>query len=197
MCRSIAEGGQRCASHTRERFNRLSRGDAGWVDAAVEYASTPEGRQRIVAAAVRESSGNRFEREAELQEIVKQGDALRAANQEARLRYLETSTNGTLVEGKPVRLVGDTAAFHPDGNVHQVFRPADRRRNSVRYVQTPEGTMWTVNKHGAVFNSVPDETLFPGSGWNILTFPDNLSSADTLVDAAFGADAGFKKCKCC
>lgn len=43
MCRSIEDGGQRCAAHTRPRFEAATPGTAEWDAAAAEYAATRQG----------------------------------------------------------------------------------------------------------------------------------------------------------
>lgn len=47
MCKSQAEGGQRCAAHTRPRFEAANLGTPEWTKAAKEYASTREGHERL------------------------------------------------------------------------------------------------------------------------------------------------------
>ena len=51
MCRSAAEGGQRCAAHTRPRFNAATFGTPEWDEAAADYASTGEGNKHLNAMA--------------------------------------------------------------------------------------------------------------------------------------------------
>lgn len=43
MCQSKADGGLRCAAHTRGPFGRAKFGTPGWEKAAVAYATTSEG----------------------------------------------------------------------------------------------------------------------------------------------------------
>lgn len=47
MCRSQAEGGQRCSAHTGTAYRKAITGTAGWDQAAAEHASTPGGRAEI------------------------------------------------------------------------------------------------------------------------------------------------------
>lgn len=100
MCQSKAQGGQRCASHTRENFKKASMGliearkngspedretaQDRWDAAAVEYASTEEGQQamsRFQAAA--EERGKVHEAE-NYAYIKRQGDRLRHINATVR-----------------------------------------------------------------------------------------------------------------
>lgn len=104
MCRPISKGGQRCAAHTGVKYDaaqhRLAEawraGDpvetaaahAAWHVAAVEYASTPKGRAEIETVYADGSAAEwnaRLEQE-EVTTILREGDALAAANREAAER---------------------------------------------------------------------------------------------------------------
>jgi hypothetical protein len=50
MCRSLAEGGARCASHTRPTYQTAPFGTPEWDEAAAAYASTPTGRMELLAS---------------------------------------------------------------------------------------------------------------------------------------------------
>ena len=47
MCNPISQGGQRCAAHTRPRFQQATPNTAEWDDTAAAYAATREGRDII------------------------------------------------------------------------------------------------------------------------------------------------------
>lgn len=47
MCKSISDGGQRCAAHTRSNYEATAFGSAEWDEAAAAYASTPTGRKTL------------------------------------------------------------------------------------------------------------------------------------------------------
>lgn len=100
MCRSMSEGGQRCASHTREKLEAKaaaveaavqafsdSAGDPtalraaqdGWEQAAAEYASTDEGHAHLSAQA---AAADDMDTQALLNTVIAKGEALRAANRE-------------------------------------------------------------------------------------------------------------------
>lgn len=49
MCRSAAQGGQRCAAATRARFEAATFGTVEWDEAAAAYAATPSGRAILQA----------------------------------------------------------------------------------------------------------------------------------------------------
>lgn len=50
MCRSQAEGGARCASHTRPAYQSAHFGTPEWDEAAAAYASTPTGRMELLGS---------------------------------------------------------------------------------------------------------------------------------------------------
>ena len=83
MCKSKDEGGQRCAAHTRPRFEAATPGTPEWDSAATEYASTPQGHDALREnAEIAELSGQEDEAAA-LRAARKRGEALREANAES------------------------------------------------------------------------------------------------------------------
>ena len=50
MCRSLADGGARCASHTRPAYQTAPFGTPEWDEAAAAYASTPTGRMELLGS---------------------------------------------------------------------------------------------------------------------------------------------------
>lgn len=50
MCKTISEGGQRCAAHTRTAYEAAIYGTPEWDKAAAEFASTPKGRTELLLA---------------------------------------------------------------------------------------------------------------------------------------------------
>jgi hypothetical protein len=105
MCKSRAEGGQRCAAHTRPAYESAVFGTNEWDDAAAQFASTPTGNRELLsecdrlAAAMRDwevdhvgtriSESNLGElhalqiRWAALGKALNNGEDVRAANAEA------------------------------------------------------------------------------------------------------------------
>lgn len=87
MCRSAVDGGQRCAAHTRARYQALSVDDVPAYDrAAAEYASTPEGATTLTRDAQTARDRSDFEHEARLRSAITLGTAARAANRETAAR---------------------------------------------------------------------------------------------------------------
>lgn len=80
MCKSKADGGQRCAAHTRPRFEAATFGTAEWDEAAAEYASTASGEMDIAEQAVAATMGDDVERSVALFSALERGRDLRALN---------------------------------------------------------------------------------------------------------------------
>ena len=83
MCKPEAEGGQRCAAHTRPRFDAARPTDESWWTAASEYASTSEGHTRLSSLALQAQSEGNPQWEAQLRAAVLRGESLKEANLEA------------------------------------------------------------------------------------------------------------------
>lgn len=81
MCQSMAEGGQRCAAHTRPRYEAATFGTAEWDEAAAEYAASPSGRGMLLLESL---AGTSVERRVALETAVKRGDALRGVAAETK-----------------------------------------------------------------------------------------------------------------
>lgn len=59
MCQSIADGGLRCAAHTRPAYQTAEFGTSAWDAAAAAYASTPTGRVELAGSlAAAEAAGD-------------------------------------------------------------------------------------------------------------------------------------------
>jgi hypothetical protein len=94
VCRSEADGGQRCAAHTRPAYAAATaafesapddpRAQDDLTAAAAAYASTPTGRERVHADASRPGTG--AQHAACLRTAIARGEAIRAAHQAARPR---------------------------------------------------------------------------------------------------------------
>jgi hypothetical protein len=106
VCKSLSEGGQRCAAHTKERLERKARGmreaaeqvatlgkegmtvfhqaRTEWEEAAVEYASTPTGAAALTERLTEAEATGDAQTAAMLTNIVQRGEALRAANEQIR-----------------------------------------------------------------------------------------------------------------
>lgn len=111
MCRSAADGGQRCAAHTRKKFDRAERllhaaefaGDparitaaqADWEQAAAEYASTGEGFNVMIDR----YSDAGAEQAVMYQSLAARGARMREANKEAAalIRAAEQAAQTTVM----------------------------------------------------------------------------------------------------
>lgn len=116
VCRAMSEGGQRCAAHTRPALAaataavRAAADEADrdaffaaqevWERAAVEYASTPEGLAKLARSAEQANTAGQVDAAALLDSVIRRGQAMREANQEARVvmhavRLLQDDAPGT------------------------------------------------------------------------------------------------------
>lgn len=106
MCKSLAEGGQRCAAHAKARLERRAvamreaavraadgspanieafhKRRADWEQAAVEYASTPAGQEVLSARQVQAFADRDEHTAAMLTTILTRGQAMREANAQIR-----------------------------------------------------------------------------------------------------------------
>lgn len=99
MCKSIADGGQRCAAHTRPRFEAAAPGTREWDEAAAEYAATREGRARLAELVAAAAEGGDYETEAQARAALAQGEKIRDAAQESAQRVdLQNSDPVTIDE---------------------------------------------------------------------------------------------------
>lgn len=111
MCKTLSEGGQRCAAHTRTAYLATPFGTPQWDDAAVEHASTPTGASEMrrdlgLAHGVRD-----LDRIAALTAALRRGAARRDAAIEAAARALPGSP-------PPDRLLtAEELKASPNGNV--------------------------------------------------------------------------------
>lgn len=118
MCKPLNEGGQRCASHAKDRLERKAqamreaadwaaeRGPEGmqhfnqareaWESAAIEYASTPAGAEVLTARLAVAEEAQDGHTSAMLTTILSRGEAMREANAQVRAAlalgaFMETS----------------------------------------------------------------------------------------------------------
>lgn len=99
MCKSIADGGQRCASHTRTAFfkaqielvaayrtddeRKIRDASDNWQMAAAQYASTDEGRHALLAQAHIAETQYNWEAATGFHALAAQGQRIREINKEA------------------------------------------------------------------------------------------------------------------
>lgn len=86
MCKSHAEGGQRCAASTRAKYEATPSTSPEWEQVAAEYASTREGHDRLKEQAHEARYNRDYDMEARLLRARFLGASLREANREAAAR---------------------------------------------------------------------------------------------------------------
>lgn len=80
MCKSKEDGGQRCAAHTRPAYENTPLDDPSWDENAAQYASTKEGRARLIERATQAAADGDFDTEARLRQAIIRGSDIRDAN---------------------------------------------------------------------------------------------------------------------
>ncbi len=87
MCQSRAEGGRRCAAHTRPRFLRALNdigspgGQATFDEAAIEHATTPTGHTEVQALSEGRDVGVKARVDSILREAVRRRDRRRSVEE--------------------------------------------------------------------------------------------------------------------
>jgi hypothetical protein len=120
MCYSAADGGQRCASHTRTNYQRAQQAytatphddqvlrearRARVQTAAIEYASTPEGQAHFVGERDAAAAAQQWSEEARFNDIIRQGAVLREVNVELREQLKHAPrTIADRIKRRPARL---------------------------------------------------------------------------------------------
>lgn len=128
MGRPLSEGGKRCAAHTRLRYERTPATSLDWPDVARDYASTPEGRERITLEADEAADMGDRQTEVLLRAAVMRGDTVREANRETA-RLASTAPRPRTVPGDDIERVRgqfgvDLAQVMRDHAVSHVLRPS-------------------------------------------------------------------------
>jgi hypothetical protein len=147
VCKSVSQGGQRCAAHTRPKLaaksaaveaaaevgdlTALRAAQDEWETAAAEYASTEEGHDHLAAQAASAEALNDFDTSALLNTVIAKGEALRAANREtaALLKAVRLSqTEPSEIPATPAATSTLPAVTEPRGPVVPDLSPADRAK---------------------------------------------------------------------
>lgn len=109
MCKSQADGGQRCAAHARRAFERAAmyQGDK-WDEAAAQYASTREGQEVLQAKATEFAEAGHHEHEARARAALKRGLDIRDANADAAAEIAKRD----LTKWEPVSIDDELARLY-------------------------------------------------------------------------------------
>ena len=125
MCQSIAEGGQRCAAHTRPKFESAAWGSAEWVDAASAYAATQEGSDRLSTLLDKANQNGQVEDSVMIASALEAGELQREMARELRTRIQDAQASADL---PPDRVVGQgihaRKEWRQDGELHRLGGPA-------------------------------------------------------------------------
>lgn len=178
VCKSLSEGGQRCAHHTRAKLQKkaealqaaATHGDPNhfakcreeWEAAAVEYASTPGGHTVLSSQRDTAKQAHDSHTEAMLTSILSRGDAMRAANEDIRASLALASFTATSLPEAPlepvvsIEMAPDETGHPLTGEDVQVW--TDAMQAAMRTTDTSaEGMNW-VREKAAVLKRL-DDTL--------------------------------------
>ena len=117
MCQSKADGGQRCAAHTRPRYEAATFGTAEWDEAAGEYAASPTGRGMLMLQS--QQPGAPVERQVALMSAIRRGDVLRGVAVETRTEIQRASENLNPIG--PIPRTDQMKAVKPKGSTMWVL----------------------------------------------------------------------------
>lgn len=84
MCTSQAEGGIRCAAHTRPRYQSAAFGTPEWDEAAAAYASTPTGRMELASSLAAAEAAEDIRSAVAFEHALREGQRLRERAEEVR-----------------------------------------------------------------------------------------------------------------
>lgn len=149
MCRTLVEGGKRCAAHTRPRYEAATFGSAEWDRAAAEYAATPSGRVALRQERIDAENVGDLERTVALAHALSEGERLAATADAVREALSpEASLDERLASAEDsMRALADEVGYRrlvtrPDRSTNRfgtfVFQQGSRSV-SVRYTAHPEG----------------------------------------------------------
>lgn len=186
MCKSQADGGQRCAAHTRSKYETLTRTDPGWDAAAAEYASTPEGHDRLTEEADQAAAAGDFETEAHLRSAITRGEAMRAANKETAqiIKNDLTTWEPVAIDTELADLYGKAAALRQRRDSEHDFLA---REVSRRYFNRPgftsrRATAEELDEAITAITATPDaERAFHHR--ELLKYHERITKLDTEIAA--------------
>jgi GNAT superfamily N-acetyltransferase len=168
MCKSQAEGGQRCAAHTRGPYQRATMSDPNWDDVARNYASTPEGSTALQHAADEAARTGNVEAEARLRTALTRGRSLRDTN--TTLARLHKTTDPT-----------DTAPAPPTAPTIRYVGSATHESAPLRGAATRDPML--TNPDGPDFDARFGEDVkrFEAGGKHFRVLHDSTTGTDEYV----------------
>lgn len=199
MCKSQADGGQRCAAHTRRVFERVRMYDTKWDDAAAQYASTAEGRDVLVGEAEKYAAAGDFEREARCKAALVKGADIRDANADAAAEIARrdlTRWTPADVDTELARLYGEAAKAQAevDGAWSTAVSVANRlaRRSSWDRQPLPAQMRAELDAIVAKHDTDPDqhtETVVKA----LRDHADLLANRDAIIEARAPYEKEFER----
>ena len=186
MCKTLTEGGKRCAAHTRPRYEAAQFGTAEWDRSAAEYAATPSGNRALRVERAEAEAAADLERTIALDHAITEGRHIAATAQAVRdaltSNAASTAERFAGVEDS-LRGISDGLGYHrmvnrTDGDPSRPFMGTLVFQQGTRSVEVP----YTVHTEGFTVH-LNYSDLHPDHG------PDSISQHD--VRARWGHAAGM------
>lgn len=188
MCKPLSEGGQRCAAHAKARLERkavamrevaertelpgperlaaFQTAREAWEAAAVDYASTPAGRQALLERQAAADAEGGAQTSAMLSTILQRGEATRAANEQIRAAL----SLGKFTESGLPDIVRTEVLAAPDENGHAL--------------SASDQQAWTALLDRVHLNAEESASR----GGRMSQFHGDLKAADATIAAAASTD---------
>lgn len=115
MCKSTSDGGQRCAAHTRSRYQKTSPANPEWDTIAAEYASTPEGAQALRTQLSQHETQSNPRAIARLTSAIEHGQVIRESNQAAAAAVIAARDTHAHATAELQHAINDACELNPDG----------------------------------------------------------------------------------
>lgn len=139
MCKSRAQGGQRCAGYARTRLAEVSPDSPAWETLAAQYASTPEGETLLTQRGHEAAKLGDYDTEARYKDVVARGLRIRRTNLDVAARFAAETDRLTPTSTPSTTPLGqDTVQVASYGTMH-------RLREGV-YAGTPYAMRFEANR---------------------------------------------------
>lgn len=147
MCQSLAEGGLRCAAHTRPRYQTAEFGTPAWDEAAAAYASTPTGRMELAASLAAAEAAQDVRSEVAFQHALNEGQRLRETAEAFRDELTTRSApvpapSAEDPDPDPVSMHDDYESYAPVGGYEFVDEEAWDNQSGSTWTPTMAGAQW-------------------------------------------------------
>ena len=155
MCTSQADGGQRCAAHTRPAYQAATFGTAEWDAAAAAYASTPTGRVELASSLAAAEAAEDIRSAVAFEHALREGARLRERSAAVREALHEANDPAAPVAAVTPQSVSEPS--DPDSDPEQGWDSSDE-------YDTDEPEEWDPVDRG--LSSQPSTPTMAGHIWS-------------------------------